>query len=147
MVDAAGIRLLHPSLVVGSTGEGDDVRLQQLPLLIDLDELIVILPDEPIGCGQVFVAGVRLNSHGVRAQLIELCLGPAAILAENDTGCQNVLQTDPPLHVVGVGVQMGVLVVHILPHVLRPNVCAILAHLVGDLRMILRHQTVNAQKN
>ena len=67
MEDAPCIWLTNPTLLIGSSGEGDDVRLQELPLFIDFDEFVVVFADEPIGRWNMLIAGIWRNGHGMRA--------------------------------------------------------------------------------
>lgn len=107
---ASRIRLTNPALLVWSSGEGDDMRLQEFPLLIDLDELVVVLPNEPVGCRHVFIAGIRCDGHGMGAQLIELSFGTCPVGAKDNAGGQDVLEANPPLHVIGIVVEVLMLI-------------------------------------
>lgn len=66
------------------------MSLQEFPLLIDLDEFVVVLTDEPISRWHVFITWIRRDGHGMGAQLIELGFGTHSIGAKDDaeeSGC------------------------------------------------------------
>ena len=93
MENPAGIGLPYPAFLICGPGESDDVCFEKLPLFIDLNEFVVVFPNEPVYSGQMFIAGIWRDGHGVGTKLIELSFGPSTVGIEHNSWGQNILET------------------------------------------------------